>query len=223
MKFFSILNNSDKRYHPLLENFLFHLNKASVTLAHEVIPVEGRWAPFNTARFNNVAMNKLSYASKLLREGSAVFCTDLDIVFLRDPTDYLMELLKEYDVVFQRMGNSHFPGELPICTGFFAARPNPLCVDLFDETEEIEFMSKDRSDQGYIRSKLEVHKEKYKTLKIKILDPELFSIYSPHVKEKNPYIIHYCMLPAPANPDLTLVKKIEAIKKQGLWHSQSGK
>lgn len=219
MNFFSILNVSDEKYHPMYYNFIHHLKKVGLLDKHTLINVDGVTDNFNTPGFNDVVYKKLEITHKELLKGNTVFCSDLDIVFLKDPLEYMVSFLDTHDIVFQKDHEKY-------CTGFFLVKPGALTIDLFDRSEKIQFdrekiKGRDfvaRCDQGYINSKLNHKAEIYRDLKIKVLDIDLFpygkrwyeapgNSYVP----KDPYMVHYNWIIGTDN-------KINRMKKYGHWY-----
>jgi len=211
MKFFSILNTSDEKYHPIYNNFIHHLKKVELLDKHTLIKVDGVSDNWNSSNFNDIVYKKLEITHKELLKGNTVFCSDLDIVILKDPLEYMLPFLDTHDVMFQRDHKRH-------CTGFYLVKPGPLTIDLFDSSETIPFVTYDIGDQGYINSKLTHKAEKYKDLKVKVLDIDLFPCGKRWYaapgngnKVKDPYMVHYNWIVG-AN------EKIKRMKKYGHWY-----
>ena len=191
IKFFSILSGGDEKYKPLYDNFIHFLAQVGLDSKHELVSfpdfASGSW---QQPSFRKIVYKKLEHTHEELLKGNSVFVSDLDIVFLRDPWDYLMNLLSDYDAVFQQDGDRK-------CTGFYLAKPTPETLDLFDSSQKAPggIIGGDACDQGYIHTKLCRKKSFYKNLKIKVLDKNLFPFgkywYNNHDSLKDPYIVHY--------------------------------
>jgi hypothetical protein len=127
---------------------------------------------------------KLDHTHQLLKEGYTVFCTDLDIFYLKDPIQSIYKILDDFDIV----GQNDF-GRL--CTGFYMVKPSDLTIDLFDTSEKL-ILDGEQSDQNYIHTKLQ--SDKYSGLKVFKLDrdsfPNGYRWYKWHYK-LNPSIVHY--------------------------------
>ena len=207
MKFFSILNTGDDRYEPIYSNFIHFLGQVGLADKHHLFSLSGfPSGSFNQSNFNKLVYKKLEITHDELSKGNSVFLSDLDIVFLRDPWDYLTALLADNDIVFQQDGNRN-------CTGFYVVKPTPETLDLFDISEPID-LGPDKTDQGYINRKLHLKKSFYKNLKIKVLNKNLFPFgnywYKQNKKIEDPYIVHY-------NWVMGIDNKIKKMKKYNHW------
>lgn len=202
---FSIINNGDDKYSPLLENFKKNLSQLDILSDHKIFEVEGNTGRYNDNNFNSIVYEKLKYTEKKLKENKIVFCCDLDIIFLQDPVNYLYEQLSDCDIVFQNDNGRK-------CTGFFMAKPSSLTIDLFNIDNYKLKSTTLKCDQAYINEKL--RDTKYSKLKIKVLDNDLFPNgdywFNKHKKTIDPFVIHYNYL---SNFKL----KIQKIKQDNFW------
>jgi len=189
---------------------------------HKLFKVEGKTSEYNNSSFNFIVHKKLKITKEALMENKIVFCSDLDIVFLRNPLPRMTELIKTYDIIFQ----SDYSGEgdsikqwgykkrnPQICTGFFMVKPSPLTIDLFDP-ENYTLKSKNvKCDQAYINEKLRLV-PKYEKLKIKVLSLDYFPTgsywYNFHKRKIKPFVIHFNWL-------RSFKQKINKMKLEKLW------
>ena len=212
LHFFSTISSGDNKYLPLYDNFVYHLDKLGLKKNHHLLSFpEHSSGSYNDSAFNKIVYTKLKVSHDQLSKGNSVFVSDLDIVFLRNPWEYLTSLLEEYDIIFQ-------PDASRFCTGFYLARPSAPSIDLFDCSEQIKLQG-DQSDQGYINTKIRRHSKRYKNLKIKTLDKTLFPYgnywYNHQPFPSKPYIVHYNWVAGVAN-------KINKMKKYGHWEALDG-
>jgi len=223
LDFFSIINSGDKKYSPIYNNFISHLKNVGIENRHELVEVSGESASFIEDSFPKIAFEKINLTKEKLESGKTVFCSDLDIVFLKDPIDYMLSLLNIYDIVIQRDGvrweaaRNNRPPRL--CTGFYMVKPTKLTLELFNTKYDRNdhWIGKDKTDQGYLNAKFwnnAKHDGIYKDLKVKILDIDTFPNgshwyeYSKFIKD--PYIVHY-------NYKGTVEQKTNAMKKYNHW------
>jgi len=205
--FFSIINSSDDKYRPICDNFLHYIKKVGLKDDHELIEVSGETDGFFGEGFQKIVYKKLEITYQKLLSNNNVWLSDLDIVFLKNPKGYLLDLLNDYDIIFQN--------DRRFCTGFYMAKPTPLTIELFNSSQKISPWGGDQGDQGYINAKYQQQKDKYKDLKIKVLDDDLFphGLYwcKEHKRKVNPYIVHYNWISSHAH-------KIGKMKKFDHWH-----
>ena len=145
--------------------------------------------------------DKLDRIYKSLSENKSCLFTDPDVVFLKNPLDYLFDEIKKYDLIIQ--SDVRVQPELTyfqkiLNPGFCFVKPTPLTKELFDTSQRIEFLYDGiREDEIYFNSKLNT--EKFKDLKVKILNEDEFCISHENSERfKNglePSVVHYNELP----------------------------
>ena len=79
--------------------------------------------------WNTMAFSKLKCIHKELLINPYVFYTDSDIVFEKDCLPYLIENLKDYDMLIQKNRKDYIN---QFCTGFMFIRSNKIMINLFD-------------------------------------------------------------------------------------------
>tara|TARA_B100001029_G_C15059661_1_gene457298 strand:+ start:1092 stop:1790 length:699 start_codon:yes stop_codon:yes gene_type:complete len=203
IKFFSVVSGLDKNYLSIKNNFQQHLKKINILEQHEVIKTNTHSGNWQEKGFINTVYKKLDYTREFLKKGRFVFCTDLDIVYLKDPIPYLIEQMEinNYDILFQhdyaKDGDKIFS---VYCTGFYLVRPTKINIKLFDlsynffkRSNKIIFQdNEEKSDQNYINTKLK--QKRFRNLKIGLLDKNLFPngwCWKKYNTQIDPFIIHY--------------------------------
>ena len=203
IKFFSVVSGNDNRYQSIKDNFLKHLEILYLAEKHDLIITNTDSGNWEESGFLDTVYQKLDMTLYYLKKGYYVFCSDLDIVFLKDPFPYLIDLMNiyNYDILFQH--DYADEGESGIysvyCTGFFLVKPSSLTKKLFDrninifnKSNKIELPMGDRSDQKYINRKLT--QKRFKELSIGLLKRAHFPngwYWRNYFKQINPYIVHY--------------------------------
>ena len=169
----------------------------------------------------NTEYDKLNRIHGILEQGRSCLFTDPDVVFLKNPMEYLLKEFEEYDLIIQ--SNVREKEELKyfkkiLNPGFCLVRSTELTMKLFDTKETLDLLYGDvRVDETYFNSKLNSSDEYFKNLKIKILDEDEFCVSFENyerLKELDPYMVHYNELPTrifhPKN-------KIGRMKQNGHW------
>ena len=203
IKFFSIVNGQDKEYWPIKDNFMMHLERIGLKDKHELIITDTSSGNWEEEGFLDTVYHKLDMTRYYLKNGYYVFCSDLDIVFLRDPINNLKKTMvdNKYDILFQHDYGDY--GDEGIyscyCTGFYFVKPSKMTKNLFDRNvnifkrkNKIDLPMGDRSDQKYINRKLT--QKRFKPLNVGLLDKEIYPNGWVWMNQKNknvPYIVHY--------------------------------
>ena len=98
--------------------------------------------------WNTMVFSKLKCIYKELFKNEYVFFTDSDIVFEKDPLEYLLENIKDYDMLIQ-LNRDNF--KYLLNTGFMFIKSNNTMKDLFDSTRiKLDTFT---CDQDYINEK----------------------------------------------------------------------
>jgi len=140
--------------------------------------------------WNTMVFSKLKCIYKELFQNEYVFFTDSDIVFEKDPLEYLKENIKDYDMCIQQNK------EDILCSGFMFIKSNEIMKNLFDTSKiDVETFV---CDEDYINE----NKEKFNYL---FLDKKLFPTQIFYSKFLNPFIIHF-------NKHGGIYKKIDMIQ-----------
>ena len=105
IKFFSILSGKDKRYWGIKNNFQRHLQKIGLDKIHELIITDTKSGDFEEEGFIDTVYYKLDITRDYLKKGYHVLCSDLDIVFLKNPVSYLVSLIDNYDIIMNAPEN----------------------------------------------------------------------------------------------------------------------
>lgn len=221
IKFFSILSGKDKKYWDIKNNFQRHLQKIGLEKTHELIITDTHSGDFEEKGFIDTVYYKLDITRDYLKKGYHVLCSDLDIVFLKNPFPYLVSIIGNDDILFQNDFVALGGGKIysVYCTGFYFAKPNRKTIQLFDtkigifnNNNKIDLEGTgDRSDQNYINKKL--WQKRFRSLDIQMLEKDLFPNgwwWFNHNSSLNPYIIHY-------NCITGIEDKIQSMKKYNHW------
>ena len=136
VKFFSIISGNDQKYSLIKDNFQKHLNNVELSDEHKLIKTSTDSGDWQDKGFLDTVIKKLDFTRDFLKEGYYVFCSDLDIIFLRNPLSYLKDLIQGYDIIFQNDYAEVDNGEKVsiYCTGFYFVRPSSLTIKLFDRS-----------------------------------------------------------------------------------------
>lgn len=185
LKLISVISSGDDKYKPIHDNFCYNISSfGSIISSVEIINVDTKSGDWQSQGFLDTVYKKLDYTHELLKQGYTVFCTDLDIFYLKDPIKYMHEVLSDFDIV----GQNDF-GRL--CTGFYMVKPSVSTIDLFDTSENL-VLDGEQSDQNYIHTKLQ--SDKYSHLKVHKLDQDSFPNghrWYKYNKKLEPSIVHY--------------------------------
>ena len=79
--------------------------------------------------WNTMVFSKLKCIYKELLKNEYVFFTDSDIVFEKDPLEYLLENMKDYDMLIQQNKDK---SKYPLNSGFMFIKSNNNMKNLFD-------------------------------------------------------------------------------------------
>lgn len=159
---------------------------------------------------NYVEFEKLELIHNILKRGKICFYSDPDIVFLKNPMEYLYNLLEDYDLIVQS-GADDSKRKLKafkkvLHPGFCIVKPTELTLRLFDTSTKFHWPNEDdeshleylyrwqqyRVDSIYFNSKLNSDEDYQKNLKIKILDEDEFCLSKNYTSTNdNAYIVHY--------------------------------
>lgn len=204
LKLISVISSVDDKYKLIHDNFCANISSFnSIISSVEIINVDTKSGDWQSQGFLDTVYKKLDHTHQLLKEGYTVFCTDLDIFYLKDPVQYIHKLLDDFDIV----GQNDF-GRL--CTGFYMVKSSDLTIDLFDTSKKL-ILNGEQSDQNYIHTKLQL--DKYSNLKIHKLNQDVFPNgyrwYKWHYK-LDPSIVHY-------NSVDSIQGKIENMKYFNHW------
>lgn len=204
LKLISVISSGDNEYKPIHDNFLANISSFnSIISSVNIITVDTKSGDWQSQGFLDTVYKKLDYTHQLLKDGYTVFCTDLDIFYLKDPIKHMHELLNDFDIV----GQNDF-GRL--CTGFYMVKPSDLTIDLFNTSQRIT-LDGEQGDQNYIHTKLQ--SDKCSDLKVCKLDrdnfPNGYRWYKWH-KKLNPSIVHY-------NSIDSIEGKIQKMKQFNHW------
>jgi len=127
---------------------------------------------------------KLYVINNELIKGNDIIFTDGDIVFEKNPLEYMKDNIKHYDILVQ---NDHQQNDQPnMCTGFFYMKSNEITKKITNFKDITNNINSFPNDQQYLR-------RMSSKLKVKYLNLEEFpnGKYFRDRKPKEPYIIHF--------------------------------
>jgi hypothetical protein len=200
----AVYSGGDNKYKSIRDNFCENLKQFKSEIADVIVfDVGTKSGDWQSEGFLETVYKKLSFTRYFLNEGFDVFCTDLDIFYLKDPLPLMNTLLKKYDIV----GQNDFDR---LCTGFYMVKSTDKTISLFDTSDELK-LDGEQSDQNYIDTKLKL--EEFKNISVFKLDqdyfPNGFRWFRRH-KTIDPYIVHYNCIDS-------IEEKIEKMKKYKHW------
>lgn len=157
-----------------------------------------------------------------LKKGKKVIYADLDVAWIRSPTDYLDRVLEHYDYASQIESIGAFPPTF--CTGFFCARPSRRSLDIV-EAHEAEFLEERESNPRVTMQPSLVRLIERRPHFLKSMFPLPESLFPTGLLYRNfdkgepfegivntakPFIFH-------ANWVLGVEEKIRLLKRAGVW------
>ncbi len=142
LKFISIITYTDPDFSALCDNFLHTLKEVGLEAEHELLRFDDAAGVFNSPEFNHMVFKKLALTHKLLKEGHTVWVSDIDIVYFKNPKEYLLSLLEDNVLVGQTEPDGR------INTGFYMVRPHDLTISLFDPSIKVKLPGQDHLDNA---------------------------------------------------------------------------
>jgi len=186
----------------MLDNFKQSLNNVG-------LPASSGFVEIHKMKFES-EFEKLNLIHDALKRGKTCLYSDPDVVFLKNPIDYLKELMNDYDMVIQSNVDDT-KRKLKVYkkvlhSGFCMVKPTKLTLKLFDTSDEFHWPGEEgdeskeylyrwqqhRVDTIYLNSKLNSEQEYAWNLKLKILDEGEFCVSKNYTKtNESAYIVHY--------------------------------
>ena len=160
------------------------------------------------SRFGELMIKKFDCIHRSLLENKNVLYIDGDIVIKKDIKQYLLNNMKNLDILFQNDKNPKKPNQENLCAGFMLIKSNKKTIKFFDPKKiPIKKITKYRThDQTYIiRNRA---KFKYKVLPQKDFPNGPF--FYENFKSIDPAIIHFNFVLGE--------RKIELMKEYGEWY-----
>lgn len=136
-------------------------------------------------RWADITSYKIYAIHNELIQGNDVIFIDGDIVFEKDPFDYMFQQLTS-DTELLIQNDEHCDDKPKMCTGFFWMKSNENTIKLTNFEHVQKNLSQFINDQQYLRSQ-------QKHMNYKYLNLEGFpnGLYYREKKPENPYIIHF--------------------------------
>lgn len=150
-------------------------------------------------------IERVKYISRLLDNGSDILHSDLDAIWLKNPTCFLSN---DYDII---ASTGSFPQDIfekigyTICMGWIFYKSSTITKDLLNNTLKIKTEA-NFDDQRELNREL-FNKSKYKDLKLKIVDQSIVSREQKH--DENTYVAH------PLSPKD--IDREKFLKESNLW------
>jgi hypothetical protein len=169
---------------------------------------------FGDGDFRKLMFQKTAVVEDVLELGYDVLFQDVDMVWRKDPLDYLLATESTpFDTRFMYDGDNPIHGPLFANTGFFLLRNRPITRDLwtrvFDSYAE---MVRRGSQQSVVNTILGKHEVRVDILpEEQFANGHLFSIDKPSRLPCDPYVIH-CSWTS------NLEHKIRKYRMAGLWY-----
>ena len=86
------MSGNDERYLLIKNNFQQHLKNVGLEEMHDLIVTDTKSGNWQEEGFLETVYKKLDFTRDYLKQGYQVFCSDLDIVFLKNPIPYLKKI-----------------------------------------------------------------------------------------------------------------------------------
>jgi hypothetical protein len=155
-------------------------------------------------RWADITSYKIYVLHQELTQGNDVIFIDGDIVFEKNPFNYLLENL-ESDTELLIQNDEQLEDRPKMCTGFFWLKSNENTIKMTNFTEIQKDLARFLNDQQYLRTY-------ERRLKCKYLNLEGFpnGLYFREKSPNDPYIIHF-------NYDVS-AHKIKRMKKYNKWY-----
>lgn len=187
----------DPLYQSLVDNLAASLKRIGLSEKLIIYNLDEDGDVRGGRRYGHIRCFKLELMRAHLEDGDTILFCDADVVFFRNPLNYIAGCLDRFDICAQRFAPSHFPhelGNLCLSLGVFAARPSDMVLDLLDPVLETQHPINILDEQELINAKL-ILDERYASLAVKILDVDAF-IPGYHWLNRNPvsshaYLLHY--------------------------------
>jgi hypothetical protein len=190
---FSMMPQNRRNMHTMiLNNMCESINKTEMFDANEFVELESVSFKSN--------YEKLELIHGILKQGKSCLYIDPDIVFLKNPLEYLHSEIQSNDLIIQYHAQTNRKLKYyrkVVNPGFCFVKPNDLTLKLFDTSEDCDLLYSDcREDIVYFNSKLNSTDCYYNNLKMKILDEDEFCISyeggdKKQLNENDPYMIHF--------------------------------
>ncbi|MGE0289416.1 MAG: putative nucleotide-diphospho-sugar transferase [Bradyrhizobium sp.] len=116
------------------------------------------YSSFGSQQFNGISWMKILFIRQLLRDFEHVIYSDLDVIWLRNPIPYLIQVAQAYPLAFQTEGQPRFPPA--VCAGFVSLRRSSRTTTFIDGLIELrQALSKDEriDDQGACQRLIETN------------------------------------------------------------------
>jgi len=159
--------------------------------------------------FGHLMLSKFEAIHEALTSQEIVVYLDGDIVVKKSFEEFILQNLKDRDILFQNDKRPSKPNEIKLCAGFMCINSNKKMINFFEPTEKVakKFLKYGTHDQAYINR----NKSKFK---YGVLPLESFPngpYYYANVGNFEPHLIHFNFL-------IGDVKK-DKMKEYGEWYS----
>ena len=226
LKFIGVKTN--KGFDSIHRNFVAALDNVGIKHKFQLRRINAKPAYCGTRNFSKITLRKLKVIKDYLDNGFDVLYSDLDIIFLKDPIPYLMDEIKDNDILI--LDDSYMYRESrgfritskKLNPGFFFVRANERTSKLFSEPnlKDYKLLFKEGfykkffyfDDQDLIHNRIVKDEEieiKYKTLPLNLF-PNGKIIYNYSVSIEEAYILHFNYVSS--------ISKIAKMKQHNVWY-----
>lgn len=225
-KFFGI--KTYKGYDSIHRNFIRSLEKVGLSHKFQLRRLNLKPAYYGTRNFTKIVLRKLEIVKEYIDKGQDVLFSDLDIVFLRNPVEYLQSEIKDNDILIiddsymYRESRGFRITSKRLNPGFFMVKANERTSRLFSKPNfnDYKLLMKQGfykrkfyfDDQDLIHNRIIIEKDydiKYKTLPLNLF-PNGRIIYNYSVPLENSYIMHFNYASS--------ISKISKMKECRVWY-----
>lgn len=148
---------------------------------------------FNSSLFFQISKMKFNFIIQMMERLEGMFYFfDADVFFFKNPTEYLENVVKDFDILFQQdspVRDGQEIGGTYVCTGNFCIRKTQESMTLLKKISSLFQRYPNKNDQEILYEYLQRECEKnvvwnYKNAKLGILDPHLFQNGYNGIKEE---------------------------------------
>ncbi|NIP31246.1 MAG: hypothetical protein GTO02_16300 [Candidatus Dadabacteria bacterium] len=225
-KFIGIKTN--KGFDSIHRNFMKGIEKVGLDSRFNLRRINVKPAYHGTRSFTKIVLRKLRIIKEYIDKGFDVLYSDLDIIFLKDPTDYIKGEIRDNDILIlddsymYRDSRGFRITSQRLNPGFFFVKSNERTSKLFSNPniDDYKLLLKQGvykrkfyfDDQDLIHNRIICdNKEniKYKTLPLNLF-PNGKIIYNYSLPLDKAYILHFNYV--------SIISKIAKMKEHKVWY-----
>ena len=183
IEFVAVANRRDRGQRVLSRNVVASLDKTGMIASEgfmNILELGQRTINRheNENMFKKVTREKLTKVRNIISDGKVCIMSDIDVVFLKNPWDFIIKDMEQYDIIIPKKSDGTYD------TGFYLVNPTEKMIELFD------FKRSKKSEYDYLNDALRNRND----IKIKELSEKEFCSldYWKNCKDDAlPYMIHY--------------------------------